>query len=278
MNINKLLKSETFHAALVFMGLFVMTFMLFSAEKHYEFTGKILTKSDTQITAEVTKLLHAPTQLPNVNITTITLPDAFDENNFPVWYKIEDLLLQATNTTFVLRVSGMGGDALMLNDFIRAIQEAQQHGNTVNMNIIGPSASAHAFITCFANTVTIQDGASLLFHQAYGMSSLFFGFVEIRELASDPLIMGISDFMLNTCVANGRLTAQDVKTIRSGDDVILVRNGDNLVKLYKADNASIMNYTIPMLLTKLSSIAGILLFIGAITFIIRRVGKDKIKK
>lgn len=224
----------------------------------------------------VAPLIYNPMDVDQVersNKVTIDLPSAFEEGQQQEWVEISQTLRTAVNTEFTLRVTGMGGEALMLNNFIRALQDSQAKGNIVNMDIIGPAASAHAFITCFANKVTLRDGASLLFHQAYGMSSLFFGLVQVRELASEPMIMAISNLMLNTCVKNGRLTLKDVQVIKSGDDVTIVKEGAKYVKLYSSDGASIINYTIPSLVEKLSNILAVLMVLGSLCYVIRKAGK-----
>src|SRR5690348_1934004 len=58
-------------------------------------------------------------------LVVIDLPPAFSEDYSVDFNNIEQALRNARNTSFLFRVMGMGGDALMLNNFIRAIQDSQ---------------------------------------------------------------------------------------------------------------------------------------------------------
>lgn len=203
----------------------------------------------------------------------VDMPNGFDVDHELSLNSLEVMLRNSTNTDFVIRLEGLGGDVFLVNDFMRAMEDSQHSGNTISFDVVGIAASGHAYITCIANKVTMRSGSSLLFHQVYGVGSLFFGYVQYRSLSSDSIINNMTDSYMQTCLQNKRLTQKDIDTIKSGDDVILLSQSGKIIKQYEHDDMTILSYTIPLLLTYLSNIMAILLVLGAFLYVWRRVGK-----
>jgi hypothetical protein len=131
--------------------------------------------------------------------------------------------------SITLKITGVGGEAMVGNKFIRDIISAQEKGVSVNMRVVGPAYSMHAFLVCFANKVTLDDGATLMFHSVYVMKTHLFGLVHIRDTSLDPASEASQDFFLNKCKEVGRLTDADIKVIKAGGDVFISHEGNRIV-------------------------------------------------
>jgi ATP-dependent protease ClpP protease subunit len=107
------------------------------------------------------------------NAISIDVPQTFLGIDNLTWEQIAKIMRETTAETIILRITGYGGEVMTGNVVIRAIEDAQKHGKQVIMDIIGPSYSMHAYITCFANKVVMRDGAALMFHQGASYGSLY---------------------------------------------------------------------------------------------------------
>ncbi len=267
------LNKKMFRDILIFGGIVILVISsLFFVLPTSLFAAEIPQATSTEQVQKDLNDLKAKLQRKSV---VLTIPEVFDESSVEAFNQLETGLREIQNVDVTLEVTGLGGDGLMMNDFIRAIEDAQANGNTIRMDIIGPAASAHAFITCYANSVTMRPGSSLLFHQGYGFISLFMGMLEYRQMATQSIITNMTDGMMQECVKRGRLTAKDTEVIKSGDDVIYIAADGKITKQYERDSASVIDYTIPMFLVKFSSIVFLLGVLASVVYIIRRSGVRK---
>jgi len=216
--------------------------------------------------------------IPGVRILTVLdMPTGFDEQHSNALDQLQQILRKAKNTDFTIRLSGLGGDILMANNFIRAMEDSKRAGNTITFDVIGIAASAHAYITCGANRVIMRPGSSLLLHEAYAILGLFNEHINIRVLSNESIITSITSNIMNTCLINNRLTQQDINTIKKGDDVIILATPGKLTKQYESDKLTIIGFTVPVFLVYLSNLITnllcISLLLSVIVWIIRRVGK-----
>ena len=220
-------------------------------------------------------IVKAETLVPQTIRQSVVLdmPDGFDEDHQVQLTELEGVLRGAKNTDFTIRLSGLGGDIFLANDFIRSMEDSRTAGNRIFFDVVGIAASGHAYVVCYADGVRMRPGSSLLFHQVYGISSLFFGYVQIRELSNESIVNNMTDSYMQACLQNGRLTQQDIDTIKSGDDVILLSESGKIVKQYQADDMTIIGWTIPTLLGYLSNIIAVLLILGSVLYVWRRAGK-----
>jgi len=93
-----------------------------------------------------------------------------------------------------------------------------------------------------------------MFHQAYGITASFFGFLNIRVLADDPNMNNTINYIFEVCKAKTLLTDQDIGVLKEGKDVNLMSINDRLIKTYSDDSAGLKKYTLMVFLQKCSDV------------------------
>lgn len=186
-------------------------------------------------------LVAAAAEAPPVSLD---LPSTFDASNFDWWRKLGLLLREGKLKSIILRDRGTGGDFDTVMDVVRSIDDAQASGTSVIIDVIGPAASGHAYMTCTANKVILRDGASLLFHHSYGLASFAWDKIIVRILSADIPTTTQEDYLLNECKKRGRLNDSDIAAIKAGDDVIIARVGNKQTRYHVSDNGSLANMTL----------------------------------
>lgn len=219
--------------------------------------------------------VQAPTEDPlKPSEMTIDLPPDFTGNSEDGIRDLIKTLRSSHNTTFNIRVQGPGGDLFLMNDLATAILDSKTQNNTINMRVVGLAASADAFITCYADKVTMDDGASLMFHQAYGIKTQFFGFLNTKVLATDNIMIeNMMNQIFNKCSQAHTLTDKDIQTVKEGRDVIITKNNGSLTKTYNTDSADFTEYGLPVLLDKAADLILLLTLLTIIIYIFRKAGK-----
>ena len=137
-----------------------------------------------------------------------------------------------------LRVQGVGGEAFVLNNIIRSIQDAQTNGIEVNMDVIGPSQSAMAMLVCVGNKIIIRDGGSLMFHSMSHPVSLFFNLISYDGLTNgnnDPSYRTLQNYLLQLCVNKGLLDQNTLKAVNEGMDVTITKENGK-INIYISDD------------------------------------------
>lgn len=208
----------------------------------------------------INKLVKDATTIKSTVGVTVPLIFAFENEND--WKSIEAGIASADNTvTIVLQTQGVGGVVYLMNEFVNEIKNAQDRGVVINMDVMGPAASAHAFMTCYANNVHIREGASLLFHEPYAEGSALNGLVTWRDTMSDPANTTLEDSFYTQCIKAGRLTKQDVIDIKAGSDVIIANQGGKLMHIVSHDAMDYLN-VINQLMWILAAAAAALVILG----------------
>ncbi len=194
----------------------------------------------------------SPTTVPTPTVTNSqrtrvveTLPKVFNQDTQKEWYRIINLLRSSRNTDFYFYTEGFGGDMILLNDFIRALDDTHLNNNTTFADIIGPSGSAHAMLVCACDKSYLRPGATLLFHQAYYIDSWFANVVKIRIMTNSPFISPAVDHIFTKCIDKGILTGQDLEILKDGEDIVFTRlESHGLKKEVIEDSLSLGNYTL----------------------------------
>lgn len=202
----------------------------------------------------------------------LDMPQDFDD---PEVIKLfSDKLLTFNNEEIIIRDEGLGGNLFLVRDLSRAILESESQGNNITIEVTGIAASGNAYITCYANHVKVDDGGSLLFHDAGGEDSLFLGLIQYRRTARDmDIIANEVDDNLNTCKMAGVLNDKDISVIKSGDDVVFLMQQGKLIRRYEKDMGSFSVSGLDALGHYLSNIVAVLGLLGLWLLVWRRAGK-----
>ncbi len=95
---------------------------------------------------------------------TLTTPTIFDFKTAAQWHALGRTINSGTAKTYILLWHGDGGIVDFGDDFIRDIQRAQKHGVRIIIKMAGMSASMHAFVPCYADSVQYLSSAVYMFH------------------------------------------------------------------------------------------------------------------
>lgn len=218
------------------------------------FSGKSSAEEDS-IPFVVTQI-----KAPDPDPLVIAVPEVFMPQTYDQWTEINRQIVNTTAKHIQIQVQGYGGDIDMGNRFIRALQQAQADGKKVEMIVSGSSYSLHAFITCYADSVALLPGASVLFHQAYSVDSFIFGMINFRNTDLDPPSAVLLQSMFNQCEAKGILTQKEVTEIKAGRDVTVSNVGGTIVRTVSQDEMSIYQTA--------SDIAKVVLYLSILLIII----------
>ncbi len=197
-------------------------------------------------------------------MVTLTVPMTFEGDDIAIWEGFSDGLGKTAIPVITFKVQGYGGIVLVANEFAQAVSDAVKAGKIINMDIIGPSYSAHAFITCYASKVSIREGAGLMFHSVAVFRETLFGLIQYADSATDPTTAAAQDTMFNQCISKGILTPIDVKYIKADGDVFITNVGGKILKTYMAD---------PYRGTKLLSDAAFIVFLLSIALVLIGLAK-----
>lgn len=126
-------------------------------------------------------------------------------------------------------VQGQGGVALYGQELMKAIKAAQENGAIVNMRVIGPAYSMHAYITCVANKVELEDGAAVMFHGIATQNSFLYGLIQYEDRNQDPSTVAEQDWFFRECKKTGRLNDEQITAIKEGKTVTIARFDNELV-------------------------------------------------
>lgn len=179
--------------------------------------------------------------------------------------------------TLVINIQGYGGRADLMNTVMTAIEEAEKKGIKIQMNVIGPAASAHAFLTCSTpSNVHINPRGALMFHSPGILKSIFGLSVYKTTGMPDKLIpTAVNEALFNTCIANNKLSKEQVNAIKAGAMVEIVYDGSGTLIAVVEDDADSFNNAV------LDAVynAGLILFmfcfyILIMKFVIREVRKS----
>ncbi len=105
------------------------------------------------------------------------------------------------------------------------------------MEIIGPSYSAHALVTCYADHVNMREGSSVMFHSISSQQEYFFGLVSYSDSSLDPSSMIMQSAMFKQCKSKGILTDSDIKFLEANGDITIGVVDGVLVRVYASDPA-----------------------------------------
>lgn len=193
----------------------------------------------------------------------INTPLSFESEDNQTWDSILEKIQNAKNNQIILRVQGIGGEMFEGNKVIQTLLNIEKDGKIVTMEVLGPSYSMHAFLTCAGN-IDIKPGGSLMFHQGGSYETTFFGMIPYKNVDLDPSGIELENFFFTLCKEKGVLTNNDIKQILTGGDVTIIKLTDgSYSKIYSRDQADwVMTlYSIAYTIFLLSFI---LIFIGLI--------------
>ncbi len=198
---------------LIFLITIILSINVFAHNKHYDTNKKVS---------------------PPV-AAVVTVPMLFDGSNEAYWADLGTTLTLYNGKFVVIKVSGFGGIAIEAFKFYKDIEETRANNVSVIMRVTGPAYSAHAFLTCFASTVILEPGASLMFHSASSENSFLFGLIKYKDDSIDPTTDNMQNYMLDSCVKTGRLTSEDVNSIKNGKDILIINDHNKLLKYVSPD-------------------------------------------
>ncbi len=166
---------------------------------------------------------------------TVVVPQTFTGNDLIVWEAIDNALRNTPFSIINLEIQGFGGDVFEMNKFIQSVKYAQARGKIINMIVVGPSYSAHAFITCYANKVVLKPEGALMFHQMKQEQS--FLFIRYGTVVTDAAALSLQDAVLDKCVASSRLNKSDVLAILNDSEVTITQKNGEIIKSYFSNSA-----------------------------------------
>lgn len=200
--------------------------------------------------------LEAPSvpQLPNIAEDTIYIntPKTFMGQDIEAWSLLGAALVQTAQKNIVLYITGVGGAGLSGQNFISLLQEAKATGHKIEMRVVGPAYSMHAFITCFASKLTITQGSFLMFHNGSVSVSLLHGLIKYQDASPDVDMIIMQNYWLKQCEQSKVLTPEDSKIIRNGGQVYIFVDEAGIphsiqVKYDPDQNISLINQVIQLI-------------------------------
>lgn len=185
----------------------------------------ILSQVLSQVSGEVSTKVLEPV-IGDKTEVVLTTPDTFLPQDYAFWDNLILVLKSGEIKSLVLNVRGQGGSIDKQFAVSRAIEDAQKQGIKIHMNVIGPAYSAHAFLTCYVDKkdLTIEPGAGLMFHQAYGFGDFIFGLISYKSTSLDPLQQNMINYTYKKCIENGELTQLGVDSVNAGKEIYIVMN------------------------------------------------------
>jgi ATP-dependent protease ClpP protease subunit len=151
----------------------------------------------------------------------VLVPDTIDGYTQGSWEELGRVIVNTDAEIIVLNVRGYGGDPLILMTLISYMDMAKQQGKKIVINVIGTSASAHAFLVCQADEIRMSNGASLYFHQAYSLESFFLGFIVLANTNPSPIYAAALLRMEQDCIKKGVLTQADIDLMHTGQAIVI---------------------------------------------------------
>lgn len=210
----------------------------------------------------VPSLPSIPALVPIPSVT-IELPVLFMPEQAGTWYSIDNALNDVNAPVIInFLVSGYGGIALDGIKFNHAVQAAEAHGATINMEVIGLAASMHAYILCYASKVKLDDGSSVFFHAIAYDTEWFGGALSYRNMSPNVMVSAQQDLMYSQCLKAGLLTQKDIKVIKNGGDVIYTKKDGQIYRSYVKKDPDGPVGLIPQIGKLLLLLSLILVFIG----------------
>lgn len=222
--------------------------------------AKKVEKNEVKATAEPTPVISVDT------------PITFMDGDIDYWEKAGETIRDNPNIDLTLRVSGYGGDVMAGERFIKNLLDAEQHGAKIHMRVVAPTYSMHAMLVCAGTDWSIEEGATIMFHEMAGYNSALLGLIDYESTASDPAFENTQNFLLDMCISKGLLTPEDKANILQGKEVYLVMTHDGLVK-YTSRVSKVGDLLVRSVVSSFIDTVFLLLMLSVIVFIIRRVGK-----
>ena len=189
-----------------------------------------------------------------VKSIVLTTPTDLDDSS-DWWYKFATTLTSSDSgiVPITLRVTGNGGDITTANRTIRAIEDYKSRGGIVNMTVIGPTISAHAFLLCYASNLKFEPYTTATFHGTGVYVSHLFGLITYRSRTDAVEGVVEEQKSLEDCVKVGLLTSADVKSIVTGHRIVLISDRDGNIKKLVLDDfdtgtVNILRYTLDILI------------------------------
>lgn len=207
----------------------------------------------------------------------LSTPMTFVGNDIGVWDMITDTLYNITEDretqyNIIFNVQGFGGDAYTLNKVANMLMFVSARNVKVYMRVVGPSYSAHAFLTCTTPNVIITPTGSLMYHAVAEYKSLF-GLATYRNIdIQEPQLESMASQIYDLCVLNNRLTPAAVDLIKNGKEVIQMPKGDKIVTYETKDRYGLAT-AIPEAAKNLGVIITMLAVYLLIVYTVIRVGR-----
>lgn len=177
-------------------------------------------------------------KIPAINMSLMTPPPKplylntprsfMNEEDIAVWDTITSMIRDTPVKDITFYVQGVGGSVMVGVDLIRAIQDSIGSGHNISMDVIGPSYSMHAFLTCSTKNVHLRDGASLMFHTPSYTKSYLYGLISFSEKFPDASQNADNEYLYNLCKTNGALTNTDIQHLKQGYEVTKSRYGNTI--------------------------------------------------
>ena len=154
-------------------------------------------------------------------------PTMILEGDQAVWKQITNRIESLSNSHIVLKLAGYGGDVVQEAYMVDVIKEAQKRGNTIEIDLVGPTISAFAMMSCYADVVTFKPGSSLLFHSMKSGGS--------RHI--NPEFQLVQKEQFAQCKSKGFLTPATIEAIiKSGKAVIVTKKDGHYSRKIVEDN------------------------------------------
>ena len=151
-----------------------------------------------------------------------SVPERFLSENNTIWADIGDRILNSNYKVYYINWKGLGGWTKESLDFAKMIEKAKSQGKIIIFNLIGYSASSHAFVTCYSSKI-IFNNQTLMFHGP--------GDMDGKRYKFDP--SGNVTILFNQCVKRGLLTRRDSEHMYKGSGYEIYL--DSYRKMFRPD-------------------------------------------
>lgn len=191
-------------------------------------------------------------------VITIDTPLTFMGADNQGWEAIiQGLATLKSGDVVTFNVTGFGGEVIEGNRVVNAIVEAEKRGVTVNMDVVGPAYSMHAYITLFADKVILESNGGLMFHEMSSQET-FLRLIPYRVTSLDPASRQLEIYFLHQGLLTQRLTKEDVDAILDGKDVYKTRYLDRIRTDIVEDDLGAINVIESILILLLKIVSAVI--------------------
>lgn len=189
------------------------------------------TQTTEQTIKEVQEMIAPPQPI------VVYTPMSFMDRDIDLWEQVSQQLLNYNggNQTLKLVVSGVGGDLMVVDRVMDAIERAQAKGLKVEMEASGNVISGHALLMCAADTISMRPNTLVVYHYAGSFTDYFFGYFTVREVNKSLEAAVIMHNILSKCERKGLLTLEQIKAIEGGYKVSIVNIDGSVMAIVDAD-------------------------------------------